>query len=64
MLRWATIFFVIPLLAAVVGISDFAASAAHIAIALFLVSLGAFLATFFVDPPDGGEEDCEGEWSL
>ncbi|MFW7348898.1 MAG: DUF1328 domain-containing protein [Pigmentiphaga sp.] len=63
MLRWATIFFVIPLLVAVVGLGDFAASAANIAFVLFLVSLGAFLATFFVRSPEETEEGYEGEWS-
>ncbi|MBN9475863.1 MAG: hypothetical protein ABS43_21670 [Bordetella sp. SCN 67-23] len=63
MLRWATIFFVIPLLAAVAGFSDFAASAANIAVVLFLVSLGAFLATFFIRTPEDVEEEYQGEWS-
>ncbi|OVZ57647.1 hypothetical protein CDO44_18000 [Pigmentiphaga sp. NML080357] len=63
MLRWATIFFVIPLLAAVAGLTDFAASAANIALILFVLSLGAFLATFFLDPPKDPEDAYEHEWS-
>ncbi|MDX3904604.1 MAG: hypothetical protein QHC78_02810 [Pigmentiphaga sp.] len=63
MLRWATIFFVIPLLVAVVGLSDLVASAATIAIVLFVVSLGAFIATFFIHLPDEAEERYEREWS-
>jgi len=63
MLRWATIFFVIPLLVAVVGLSDLAASAANIAVVLFLISLGAFLATFFVEPRHEADDGYEGEWS-
>jgi uncharacterized membrane protein YtjA (UPF0391 family) len=60
MLRWATIFFAIPLVVAIVGMGGIAASAAEIALALFVISLAAFIMTFFVATPD--EEDTnEGE---
>jgi uncharacterized membrane protein YtjA (UPF0391 family) len=51
MLRWATIFFVIPLVVAIFGVGGFAASAANIATGLFVISLAAFLSTFFIKPP-------------
>ncbi|VCU71736.1 hypothetical protein PIGHUM_03824 [Pigmentiphaga humi] len=64
MLRWATIFFIIPLLTAVMGWSDLAGSAADIATILFVVSLGAFLATFFLKVPEEAEEEtADQEWS-
>lgn len=62
MLRWATIFFAIPLLVAIVGMGGIAASAAEIAMGLFVVSLIAFITTFFVSTPDEEEERYEGEW--
>ncbi|NYE23969.1 DUF1328 domain-containing protein [Pigmentiphaga litoralis] len=62
MLRWATIFFAIPLLVAIVGMGGIAASAAEIAMGLFVVSLIAFIMTFFVTTPDDEEDRYEGEW--
>ncbi|GGX14773.1 hypothetical protein GCM10007242_21580 [Pigmentiphaga litoralis] len=62
MLRWAIIFFAIPLLVAIVGMGGIAASAAEIAMGLFVVSLIAFIMTFFVTTPDEEEDRYEGEW--
>lgn len=55
MLRWATIFFAIPFVVALMGMSGFAASATHVAMGLFVISLVAFLATFIV--PNQEDED-------
>lgn len=61
MLRWATIFFAIPLIVAIVGMGGIAASAADIAMGLFVISLAAFIMTFFVATPDEEEDSYEGE---
>jgi len=63
MLRWATIFFVIPLLAIVAALTDFAASAATITLVMFVVSLAAFVATFFLDRREEQDEAYDHEWS-
>ncbi len=60
MLRWATIFLAIPLLVAIVGAGDGAASVTYVATILFAVSLGAFIATFFIGSPDEEDEPAEG----
>ncbi|GAA4326796.1 hypothetical protein GCM10023144_10680 [Pigmentiphaga soli] len=57
MLRWATVFFAIPLFVALFGVGDFAAGAATIATALFAISLCAFLLTFIIKLPEDDEED-------
>ncbi len=61
MLRWATIFFAIPLVVAIVGMGGIAASAADIAMGLFVISLAVFIITFFVATPDEEEDNYEGE---
>ncbi|WP_296468898.1 DUF1328 domain-containing protein [Pigmentiphaga sp.] len=63
MLRWATIFFVVPLLAIVAAWTGFAASAATVALIMFVVAVAAFIATFFLEPPDDVEENYDTEWS-
>jgi hypothetical protein len=63
MLRWAAILLGIPALAAFAVVSDLAGILVVISLVMLVMSLGGFVASFFVAAPKPDEARYESEWS-